>query len=193
MRNMFPMHERMTHRTKNHQIITDIIFSIPIYVMNAQNLFYFIVSTFFTSFNYSSSFPKRTERICFCGFCPKKHSIFIRTFFRTKFSFFARRIMENFQAKLTFFFRRSTVIDNSRTIIAFSRAIFSLLTSRRNMFKFFSAYLTKCLNLYSCMKTLAFSRTIFSSSQLIKRFVNFFKTVQTFYKFTSTRFIHATP
>jgi len=86
------MNERMTIRTYNHQIISFIVFSISVYVVDSQNFFNFIIPTFFAFLNYPSSYPKSPEIIRFIRKFFICMSGFISTRFRAIFPFSTRRI-----------------------------------------------------------------------------------------------------
>lgn len=58
---MFMMNQRMTKRTDNLKIIDRIVFSVLIFVMNSKNIRNFIISTYFTFFDHSSSYHHFTN------------------------------------------------------------------------------------------------------------------------------------
>lgn len=184
----------MTIWAYNQKIFSFIIFSVFVLVVDPKDFLNFIISTTFAFLDYSSTVPEFSQTIFRRWFYPTIQSVDIGTFSRTKFSNFTRSIMEYFFANSAFFFGCSTVIHNSRSIITLPRTIFSFVTSRGNMFKFLIAHCTIRFYFNSCMKSLTFSRAVFSFFKTIDRNIEFFKTIQTFYKFSSMRFIrHATP
>lgn len=187
------MNQRVAHRANNHEIFFFIVSPIAIFMMNSKNFFNFIIAAFFT-FIYSSSIFHIFSKTLFCGleFCMERLFRCART--TTKTSVFAWRIHKFNFAKKTCIFFGSAIKSKLRTIIAFSRTIFSFVTSRGNMIKNFAAYCAICYNFFSTTKFIfTFSGTPFKGFQSVCRHVAFFATAKTIQNFTSSRFIHAAP
>ncbi len=195
MRNMFSMNEGVTHGTQNHQIFSFIIFRIFINMMNSKNFLYLIISTFFTSLNNTSSFPKCTESIRIFRFQNMLIPSFICTWFGTIFSYFTWSVVKLFITQFTYRFVCPTVVNYSRFIITFSRTVLSFIASGRYVFESFIANSTICFNLFNISKfILACSRTVFKSFQTMNWHIARNATSNTIQKFSSMRFIrHATP
>lgn len=176
MRNVFPMKNRMAVRTNYHQIFTFIIFSIFIYMMNAENFFNFIVSAHFTFFYKTSTLQSFSEisKMCISFWFSLKLST---TLCGTKAISFAWRSHKLLITCCTCKFLRS--FSFLRTMITKSRTIFSFVATRRYVSKFFITNRTISFYLHFITFILACSRTIFKSFQTIFRHIQFFITKQT--------------
>jgi hypothetical protein len=188
MKYMFTMYNRMTSRTNYHKIFLFVVPSILIFMMKSKNFFIFIKPTYFTFFYPPSNFPSFSST-SITKIRIWMSLIFSSTFDSTESKISRWRTHEFLFAIFTFIIERS--FSFLRTMIAKSRTVFRLVTSRRNMGKFFSANLTNCMNFYSAKLIFAFSRAIFSSSYSPFRNIKFFFTNKTNNYFTRRIFHYA--
>lgn len=186
------MFYRMTIWTQNYQIIHFIIFMISVFMMNTQYFYIFIKTAFFTFINHIPSFHKSSQSgSIFCCF-RFRFKMNAYTFSRTIFSFFRRGIFKFFTTIFTYKCFSTIPKFKFCFVITCSRAIFSFISSTRYMRKFFIT--NKTISSYlNCAKFIfAFSRTVFCCFNSVFGNIKFFITSQTFYNFSTTRFIHAT-
>ena len=170
------MSQRMTHGTEYLKIFNRIVFSVFIDMMDSQKVGKFIISAFLTLKNHiishkiSSNGGKRWN---FCPFLKSKSTIS-----RTIFSIFRGTIKKGFVA----FYAKKILSPfiYLRSIITFSRAIFSFICSRRNVLKDFSTYFTVGFNVYFIRIVFTFSGTIFKCFDSVIRNINIFTTLKTF-------------
>lgn len=128
----------MTVRTYYYQVFLIVVCPILIFMMNTQNIWMFIITAYFALFNHTPSQHHLSDSAIFrCKYC---FFSFINTSSRAIFSFFARRVEELRVTVMTGKFFRSFI--DMRSMIAFFRAIFSLINARRNMSEFLITKLT---------------------------------------------------
>lgn len=185
---MAEVFNRMTVRAKDFEIFFYVVFAVSIAMMNSKNFFDFIKTTSVAFFNQSIFFHFFSNNlicwlISFLG-------VFSNAFFRTKYSFHRKRIVENFVAIFTRILCSSS--SYLRFVITLPRAIFCSICSRRNMIEFFIANQAFCMKNYSNVKTLARARTIFKCFKSVFGNIAFFLTVNAFQNFTTKRFHYAT-
>jgi hypothetical protein len=136
MTNMLNMFQAMAIWAKNLEIRNIIIISISIFMMNAKYAQILIITTSVTFFN------QLTTNHHFSNCCKRWFEsffgFFIYTRFRTIFSFanIRGRSKKFLEAMMTF--ETNTSFSKLRFVITFSRAIFCLITSGRNMRKLYA-------------------------------------------------------
>lgn len=190
MWNMFFMNNRMTIWTYNQNIILLIVFSISIFMMQTQNFRKFIKTTNFTFFDPSSSFIQFSQRCRIFNIFRFNSLCYRSALFRTKNMIFARRAIKFYITIFTCVLFRS--LSFLRSMITKTRTVFSFITSRGNVFKYFATNKTIIFNFNSTTKfVFAFSRTIFSCFKSISSYIKFLFT-WTNNKFSSMRFHNAT-
>ncbi len=127
--NMFVVNKGMAHWTNNQEILFFVVISISILVVHSQNLLNRIISAFLTAFNQASDKHRFPDSRVFWS--KKFLFTFIYTTLATKFSISGKAISEFFFAIRTCVYCLS--LSYSRFVIAFTRTIFSFITSRRNV------------------------------------------------------------
>lgn len=184
------MFKGMAIRTQNHQVFSRIIGSVFVNMMNSKDFLFSVISTRFTFFKHSSSDHSFSDRSIY-GF--KRFLFFVSCTLRAaKFRGFARRIPKYFMAIDTC--KLDATPSYLRLVVAFTRTIFSSITSARYMFKSSSTHDAICAYFLRTSEfVFAFPRTIFKRSQSIYGHVAFFATSRTVQKFSSARFHNATP
>lgn len=185
------MFERVTIRTQDHQVFNGIIFWIFVYMMYSKDLFFDIISTGLAFHNEATSIQKFSKLFKIFGNFRFSHDVNTFTLLRAKYFFVGRRSQKILFTLAAFIRNRS--LPRHGPIVAFARAIFSLIAAARYMFEFYPAYLTVFAYFFSASKFIfAIPATIFSSRKLVDGNIKF-RTTGTIYKFSSTRFHYATP
>jgi len=154
----------MTIRTQYSKVAEIIVISIFINMMNSKNSRNFIVSTLMTLFNKTSS-KHILSNGCETTF-PYQMTRFAITFFRTKFSIFTWRIVKFFMTVMTSVLNRTST--NLRSVITFSRAIFSFINSSSDKTKYCLANITFFFELLMRGFSSASCGTIFCYSNAIR-------------------------
>lgn len=110
--------------TQNLKIFSPIIVVIFVDMMDSENFFNFIISTYFTFIDDAPSLPKFSEIICFFWFNIMYYTCLVRTCFRTIFSF-SIRVMQEFgrAMKAKMFYLHSLTFF--RTVFSSFLSIFS--------------------------------------------------------------------
>ena len=156
MFNMFHVFKRMAIRAKNFQIAHIIIFWISVFVMNTQNFWLSIVSTYFAFIDQPSSKHIFADRLK-CG-KPNIFFWFVYTCYAAINSWFRWICQKNFTTMFAITGNRT--IKSLSFIITFATAIFCFIRSRRYVRKFIAANFTNCCNLNSCCQPFARSGAI---------------------------------
>lgn len=175
MTNVFMMNERMTSRTNNHQILEMIVIPIFVFMMDAKDVFYRIITTNLAS-SYEISFHHRFSNSSIF-WLKNRFCRFIDTRFGTIFSFFTRTILKWFFTMSTK--KRGATSSNLRAMITNSRAILSFISSTRLMLKLLPASFTNRGDFESKIISHALFRTILSSINSISRNMKIIFTKQT--------------
>lgn len=175
---MFVMNERMAQRAHNHKIFNRVIGSIGIFMMNAQYIRNFFVSTNLTFIDQISTDHNFSNGCIFW----RKMFLFrlIYTCLRAINSFLARTIEKFFATMLTFMINASPSF--LCFVIAFTAAILGFIHSTANMSKRFFAYSTNGFYFFPFVQTLTFSRTEFCRKFAVWFNSKIFSTKQTITK-----------
>jgi len=177
------MAQTMTVRTENSQIIQRIILRVKVFMMNAKNLWMFIISTVLAFFNQISSLKISSNSISLCDF-PIISLILISTFLRTVFSFISGSFKNSKFFSTFYTIQRNLFRIISNLSLAFRGTIFSCSSlSNPIIFKLIPTLKTISLNVCHFFNkkvcfSQAFIRTksglIFSALNNIKIFIAIF-------------------
>ena len=99
VRNVLTMNKRMAIWTNNHKIFSFVVIPISVFMVNAENFFYIVISASLAFLDNSSSKPKFSKIIRSFWFKNLRHPTDIGARMGTVFSLSARRMNDWFVAK----------------------------------------------------------------------------------------------